>query len=600
MNVPISFIFQSRSIRWSIITKRWNFHDNFHAVCLPSTKHMIRSLSSNAALVIDSPENHHHNLTFDSGPLHDRYYNLISSDSIDPIQIRTLQALERLRYELLLPEHQPSAEFPVTSSLSSSFSSTLMKHTIEDSLTKFTNWFGLSPISTTSQQQSSSLTPNSHHHIPPPNIPGVYIHGGVGCGKTFLMNEIFYTSLDDTVWSNHRQKIHFHTFMLQVHQQMHMARKDIQQQQQQLHIHSTNESMHTHHHHHHDNSKSSGDAILDAVVSNIVQKGRLICFDEFQVTDVADALLLQRLFTSLWKYPNHCIVVATSNRSPDDLYLHGLQRDRFVPFIQQLKVYCRSVGMWESEQDYRLLMKQHDYDDDTIDNNINAASTLPPPNDSVINHETHITKSKSSIGRRVYFVGGKEVWKNYDRFFYRLVGKNKAVSPTTLQTQGRMVHIPQASLSKGICRFTFESLCTKALGASDYLVLGQHFHTVFVDFIPILKLEHINWVRRFIIFVDTMYECNCKLILHAKTEPKYIFQTGLSDDEIATTQIDEVFAFQRTVSRLHEMSSQTYLQKQQKLHPSAIEEDDNDLTKRVESKAALLSHRKAFVNYSPS
>ncbi len=583
MNVPMSLIRRTKGYIISHYSSwRYVSHSYIH-----QKPQRCRLLSSNASIFDSTTADQQHtnysndgSFSFESGPLHDRYYELVSSDTIDPIQIRTLQSLERLRYEL--SQHPPPS---IDSPTSPTTMTMTQNNTLQNSLSKFTNWFGL-PV----PPSSCTIKPSSLY-IPPPKIKGVYIHGGVGCGKTFLMNDIFYASLDDsndTPWSSHRQKIHFHTFMLQVHQQMHMARQKIQQQHYSIHG-------NTHHHYPHDKTNSiSGDTMFNSVVSNIVQKGRLICFDEFQVTDVADALLLQRLFTSLWKYD--CIVVATSNRPPDDLYLHGLQRDRFLPFIEQLKVYCQSVGMWESEHDYRLVLKQQDDADAVMDNNIHTTASNYP------NEPNPTTSAKgSTIGRlRVYFMGEKEAWKIFDRLFYRLVGKNKAVSPTTLQTQGRLLHIPQSSLSKGMCRFTFESLCTKAMGAADYLVLGQHFHTVFVDYIPVLKLEHINWVRRFIIFVDTMYECNCKLILHAKTEPKNIFQTGLTEDETATTQIDEVFAFQRTVSRLHEMSSQTYLQKQQKLHPITIDDDDIDSTGRVESKAALLSHRKAFVNFTPS
>jgi predicted ATPase len=144
------------------------------------------------------------------------------------------------------------------------------------------------------------------------------------------------------------------------------------------------------------------------------------------------------------------------------------------------------------------------------------------------------------------------------------------------------VAIPQAALAKGIARFAFEDLCEKALGAADYLVIGQNFHTVFVEKIPVLTLAELNWVRRFIIFVDSMYECHCKLILHAQTDARGIFQPD------AKTQDDEVFAFDRTVSRLEEMSSQKYLQKQQPHEEKA------------ESKASLLSQRKAVVNVIPS
>jgi predicted ATPase len=119
-----------------------------------------------------------------------------------------------------------------------------------------------------------------------------------------------------------------------------------------------------------------------------------------------------------------------------------------------------------------------------------------------------------------------------------------------------LVPIPRACIVKGVARFAFEDLCTKALGAADYLVIGQNFHTVFVDRIPTMSRNEVNWVRRFIIFVDSMYECHVKLIIHAKTEPDGIFQVDLADADC-----DEVFAFDRTRSRLEEMRSQQYLQK---------------------------------------
>lgn len=241
---------------------------------------------------------------------------------------------------------------------------------------------------------------------------------------------LFYDSLVDGPWAKEKQKVHFHKFMLQVHQEMHMARKA-------------------------SNSKES-DAILPAVIEKTVQQGRLLCLDEFQVTDVADALILQRLFTGLWE--NGCVVVATSNRPPDDLYLNGLQRDRFLPFIDLIKKRCEIVSMWDSDIDYRLIQKMQ-------------SGTVP------------------------VFFAGKESRKEFDDLFYDLVGA-KSVQPTALQTQGRKVKIPLASVSGGIARFSFEDLCQKALGAADYLVIGHHFHTVFVENIPILTLNELNWVRR--------------------------------------------------------------------------------------------------------
>jgi peroxisome-assembly ATPase len=360
--------------------------------------------------------------------------------------------------------------------------------------------------------------------------------------------------------------------MLHVHQEMHQARKRIQesatmaQQQQQV------------------QQDQHADALINAVVDSIVgtttttggaqqqlYRPTILCFDEFQVTDVADALILQRLFTALWR--RHCVVVATSNRPPDDLYLNGLQRDRFLPFIRDLKVHCEVISMWDSANDYRLILKEMD------------KQKRP---------ETHDSNNSNRLSQ-VYFQGpDRAAYKDFDALFYQMVGPNTAIVPTALSIQNRRVNIPQASLVKGICRFTFGDLCQKALGAADYLIIGQNFHTVFVQDIPALQLAHINWARRFITFIDAMYECHCKVILHAATPPEHIFYTAGSGSTSDTTlssassHHDEVFAFARTISRLQEMSSQTYLQTQQRSRPE------------LESKASLLSQRKAVVNVHPS
>jgi peroxisome-assembly ATPase len=429
---------------------------------------------------------------------------------------------------------------------------------------------------------SSTSLHQQHHHHHPPLIRGAYLHGGVGCGKTFLMNRLFYESFDhlDTThnsnleaWKKERQQVHFYKFMARVHQEMHRARQA---------------SVVT-------NASSAGngtvtvaakaaasDDLWPSVIANIAQQGRLILLDEFQVTDVADALLLQRLFTGLWD-DHGCVVVATSNRPPHDLYKDGLQRDRFVPFIEQLQVHCQVVSMWESSTDYRLVLQQQD---------VAHAATDPVAASSDAGGAAASPLSPQS--RNVFFVGNKAVWKEFDALFYQLAGD--AVVATSLQSgPNRTITIPQASFSKGVCRFSFEELCCKALGASDYLLIGQHYHTVFVEYLPLLRLEHLNWVRRFIIFVDAMYECHVKLVLYSATvAPTEMFEpaaqlavaqkaldnaataaeSGITaaaaatlnksnDDDASLVQHhDEVFAFARTVSRLQEMSSQTYLQKQ--------------------------------------
>ena len=238
------------------------------------------------------------------------------------------------------------------------------------------------------------------------------------------------------------------------------------------------------------------------------------------------------------------MVVATSNRPPEDLYLNGLQRDRFLPFIDLLNRKCAVISMWDSQIDYRLIQKMQ-------------SGAVP-----------------------VFFVGSQGR-PEFDGLFYELVGKGRSVLPTALQTQGRKVKIPLASLSRGVARFTFEDLCKKALGAADYLVIGQHFHTVFVENIPVMGLNELNWIRRFITFVDSMYESNVKLILHAHTTAHEIFQPDTK------TEHDEVFAFDRTLSRLDEMASESYLRKRWS-------------AKAIESKAELLSKNKATLSMTAS
>lgn len=339
---------------------------------------------------------------------------------------------------------------------------------------------------------------------PPPK--GVYLHGGVGCGKTFCMNLFFQEAPTKS-----KQAVHFHKFMLSVHQQMHNAKK-------------------TH--------NLQGSAILEHVVNNILEQGKLICFDEFQVTDVGDAMVLQRLFTSLLQ--QGCVIVATSNRPPSDLYLGGLQRDRFIPFIRLLEQKCQVIDMWESETDYRLV--------------------------------------QGNQAKDVYFVGHKQ---GFEEIFQTLT-KDTPVMYTNLSTQGRIVPVPRAVPTKGVCRFTFQELCQKALGAADYLVIGQHFHTVFLEDVPKLSIHEINWVRRFIVFIDSMYECHVKLIISAMGQPDEIFQVDLENKSH-----DEVFAFDRTRSRLEEMRSSTYLTKRWVGHESS-EEDPLKLLSVGESNHATI------------
>lgn len=284
-----------------------------------------------------------------------------------------------------------------------------------------------------------------------------------------------------------KQKVHFHKFMLSVHEQMHQAKMV---------------------------DKVRGDP-LPNVVDRIIRSGKIICFDEFQVTDVADALILRRLFTGLWD--RGAVVVTTSNRPPRDLYLNGIQRDLFIPFIDKLETKLEVVSMWESETDYRLVQ------------GMNKA-------------------------RGVFFVGGESKHDFEDTF--RELTKRRQARSIILFTQGREVKVPVAETETGVARFNFDQLCRKATGAADYLAVGEHFHTVFLDNVPKLTLNDVNILRRFITFVDTMYECHVKLVIHSQVDVNEIFEVDLENKAF-----DEAFAFDRTRSRLEEMGSDDYLRK---------------------------------------
>ena len=317
---------------------------------------------------------------------------------------------------------------------------------------------------------------------------GVYIHGGVGCGKTFCMDLFFNSIVGHPKLQIGAQKVHFHSFMLnKVHKQMHAAKMV---------------------------EGVEGD-VLPRVIEKILDDGRLIAFDEFQVTDVADALILRRLFTGL--FDQGAIIVATSNRPPRDLYKNGLQRDRFLPFIDLLEERTSVVSMWESETDYRLIQG-------------------------------------ASAAKGVYFVG-EASRGDFEEVFKKLT-KGETVAPTTLTTQGRRVQVPLASLEVGCAKFHFDDICKKALGAADYICMGENFHTIFVDGVPQLTLNDLNVLRRLITFIDCMYEAHVKLILQLETDPKEIFEVDLNN-----AHQDEAFSFDRTRSRLDEMGSKEYLKK---------------------------------------
>ena len=413
----------------------------------------------------------------------------------DEHQIRALAELDRLRFQLI--QRYRSGSTSGGSTTSSSANTAGDKSATEEEGGGAGGFFGNIFSSVSAFGGSNSATDDTGDKLASPPPRGVYIHGGVGCGKTFCM-DLFYNSIvgagdgendeDRPKLQIGAQKVHFHSFMLnKVHKQMHAA-KMVEGVQ--------------------------GD-VLPWVIEKILDDGHLIAFDEFQVTDVADALILRRLFTGL--IDQGAIIVATSNRPPKDLYLNGLQRDRFLPFIALLEEKTSVVSMWESDTDYRLIQG-------------------------------------ASAAKGVYFVG-EASRGDFDDVFIELT-KGETVAPTSLTTQGRRVQVPLASLEVGCAKFHFGDLCKKALGAADYICIGENFHTVFVDGVPKLTLDDINVLRRLITFIDCMYEAHVKLVLQLETQPKEIFDVDLSN-----AHQDEAFSFDRTRSRLDEMGSKEYLKK---------------------------------------
>lgn len=303
---------------------------------------------------------------------------------------------------------------------------------------------------------------------------GVYVHGDVGRGKSMLMDLFF-----DTVAFAPKRRVHFHEFMLDVQARLHAMRGEEGE------------------------GNGNGDP-LRRLAGRLAAEHRLLCFDEFHVASIADAMILGRLFAGLFE--EGVVVVATSNWPPERLYEDGLNRDRFLPFIDLLLERVDVVAL-EGPTDYRL----------------QRLRDLP----------AYLTPPGPEADARLAEV-------------MRVLGDGTEPAPAEVPVGGRTLPVPAAT--GGVAAFAFPELCGRALGAADYLALTERFHTVVLRGVPVFTPDKRNEARRFMTLVDALYERRAMLFLSAATPPEGLYAAG-----------DGAFEFRRTVSRLHEMQSRDYL-----------------------------------------
>ncbi|EJF80135.1 hypothetical protein MCO_00352 [Bartonella sp. DB5-6] len=307
---------------------------------------------------------------------------------------------------------------------------------------------------------------------------GMYIYGEVGRGKTMLMDLFFSCLLQE-----HKKRAHFNDFMADVHERINIYRRA---------------STHT---------KARHDNPILAVAEDLAREAKVLCFDEFSVTDIADAMVLGRLVSAL--FDKGVFFIATSNVAPDNLYYNGLNRELFLPFIQVLKAHVCVINL-DAKTDYRL--------------------------------------EKSNL-QHVYVTPlGVQANECMDQAWVLVLQGQKEMSDE-FSLKGRIVYIPRTGA--GCARFDYKDLCAKPLAAAEYLALGERYHTIFLDNVPVMDDTCRNETKRFILLIDTLYERHIRLFMSAAALLEDLYK--------GRAQTAETFEFKRIQSRLFEMQSQDYL-----------------------------------------
>ena len=309
---------------------------------------------------------------------------------------------------------------------------------------------------------------------PPPR--GLYVHGEVGRGKTMLMDLFFQQSS-----VAHKRRAHFHEFMAEVHERIYAYRQNIAR------------------------GEIDDADVIGLTAHAIFDEAWLLCFDEFHVTDIADAMILGRLFARLFGLGT--VVVVTSNVAPEDLYKGGLNRALFLPFIAEITDHMDVLRL-DARTDFRL---------------------------------------EKLAGAKMWLTNDPEAEFVLNRAWGKMTG-NAPCKPRDIAIKGRRLHVPCSA--HGVARFSFADICEKPLGASDYLRLAHDYHTILIDRVPVMDYADRNAAKRFISLIDTLYDNGVKLMASAAADPVSLY--------VATEGV-EANEFKRTSSRLIEMSSESYL-----------------------------------------